>query len=69
MKIGILGDIHGNIEALKVAYDAAVSNTVEKIYHVKSEFLRIPYDIEKVASAIIESGLPSCFAEKLRQGK
>lgn len=37
--------------------------------NVKSEFLRVPYDIEKVASAIIESGLPSYFAEKLRMGR
>ncbi|MEW6116007.1 MAG: metallophosphoesterase family protein [Nitrospirota bacterium] len=36
---------------------------------VKNEFVRIPYDVEKTASAIIESGLPSYFAEKLRQGK
>jgi putative phosphoesterase len=34
MKIAILGDIHGNIEALKVAYDAAISQDVEKIYHL-----------------------------------
>jgi diadenosine tetraphosphatase ApaH/serine/threonine PP2A family protein phosphatase len=37
--------------------------------NVNTEFLRIPYDVEKVASAIIESGLPSYFAEKLRWGK
>lgn len=37
--------------------------------NVKTEFLRIPYDIEKIASAIIERGLPSYFAEKLRAGK
>ncbi|BCB95312.1 phosphoesterase [Dissulfurispira thermophila] len=37
--------------------------------NVKTEFLRIPYDVEKVASAIIESGIPSYFAERLRQGK
>ncbi len=37
--------------------------------NVNAEFLRIPYDVEKVASAIIESGLPSYFAEKLRMGK
>lgn len=36
---------------------------------VNTEFLRIPYDIEKVASAIIKSGLPSYFAEKLRMGE
>ena len=34
MKIAILGDIHGNIEALKTAYNASVSNNVEKIYHL-----------------------------------
>jgi putative phosphoesterase len=36
---------------------------------VKTEFVRVPYDIEKTASAIIESGLPPYFAEKLREGK
>lgn len=37
--------------------------------NVNTEFLRIPYDVEKVASAVIESGLPSYFSEKLRMGK
>ncbi len=36
---------------------------------VKTEFLRVPYDVEKTASAIIESGLPPYFAEKLREGR
>lgn len=36
---------------------------------VMTEFLRVPYDIERVASAIIDSGLPPYFAERLRQGK
>jgi putative phosphoesterase len=36
---------------------------------VRTEFLRIEYDIEKTAAAIIERGLPPYFAEKLRQGK
>ncbi len=36
---------------------------------VKNEFIRVAYDIEKTASAIIENGLPPYFAEKLRQGK
>jgi putative phosphoesterase len=36
---------------------------------VMAEFLRVRYDIERVASAIIEQGLPPYFAEKLRQGK
>lgn len=34
MKIAILGDIHGNIEALKVAYEAALEEKVDKIYHL-----------------------------------
>lgn len=37
--------------------------------NVNTKFLRIPYDVEKVASAIIEKGLPSYFAEKLQMGK
>lgn len=36
---------------------------------VKTGFLRIPYDVEKVARAIVESGLPAYFADKLRKGK
>lgn len=34
MKIGILGDIHGNIEALKIAYETAVNEGAEKIFHL-----------------------------------
>ncbi len=33
MKIAVLGNMHGNIEALKVAYDAAITTKVDKIYH------------------------------------
>lgn len=36
---------------------------------VKTEFIRVPYDVEKTASAIIESGLPPYFAEKLKEGR
>ena len=35
---------------------------------VKTEFLRVQYDVEKVATAIIESGLPPYFADRLRRG-
>jgi putative phosphoesterase len=35
---------------------------------VKTEFLRVPYDVEKVVAAISASGLPTYFAEKLRRG-
>jgi len=34
MKIAVLGDIHGNIEALKAVYKAAQAARVEKIYHL-----------------------------------
>jgi len=36
---------------------------------VKSEFVRTPYDIEKVASAITSGGLPAYFADKLREAR
>jgi predicted phosphodiesterase len=35
---------------------------------IKSQFIRLDYDVEKVASAIIKAGLPPLFAEKLRSG-
>jgi predicted phosphodiesterase len=34
MKFAIFGDIHGNIEALKAAYEAARAAGAEKIYHL-----------------------------------
>ena len=34
MKLAIFGDIHGNIEALKAAYEAAQAAGAEKIYHL-----------------------------------
>lgn len=33
-RIGILGDIHGNLEALKVAYSSAIEIGVDKIFHL-----------------------------------
>lgn len=36
---------------------------------ISSEFIRVPYDIEKTALAIIQSGIPPEFAEKLKQAK
>lgn len=36
---------------------------------VRSEFMRIPYDVEKTASAIIESGLPPYFAQTLKEAR
>jgi len=36
---------------------------------VKTDFVRIEYEVEKTAEAILEQGLPAYFAEKLRQGR
>jgi diadenosine tetraphosphatase ApaH/serine/threonine PP2A family protein phosphatase len=36
---------------------------------VKVEFLRVPYDVEKTAQAIVTSGLPPYFAERLREAR
>lgn len=34
MKVGVFGDIHGNIEALKACYDAAMAAKPDKLYHL-----------------------------------
>ena len=34
MKFAVFGDIHGNIEALRAAYQEALSAKAEKIYHL-----------------------------------
>src|SRR5574337_885739 len=34
MKIAVFGDIHGNIEALKAAYDAVTVLKPDRIYHL-----------------------------------
>ncbi|MEW6089203.1 MAG: YfcE family phosphodiesterase [bacterium] len=34
MKIAVFGDVHGNIEALKTAYDAVTPLKMDKIYHL-----------------------------------
>jgi putative phosphoesterase len=36
---------------------------------VNVEFLRVPYNVEKAAKAIVSSGLPEYFAERLKEGK
>jgi diadenosine tetraphosphatase ApaH/serine/threonine PP2A family protein phosphatase len=36
---------------------------------VNVEFLRVPYDIEKAAGAIVASGLPPYFAIKLKEAR
>lgn len=53
MKIAILGDIHANIEALKVAYDAAIAAKVDKIYHLGDLGGYAPF-VNEVVDFIIE---------------
>ena len=36
---------------------------------VNVEVLRVSYDVEKAAQAIVSSGLPEYFAERLKEGK
>lgn len=37
--------------------------------YVTVEFLRAPYDVEKAAAAIVSSGLPPYFADKLKEAR
>jgi putative phosphoesterase len=37
--------------------------------NVNVEFLRVSYDVEKAAKAIVSSGLPEYFAERLKEAK
>jgi hypothetical protein len=32
------------------------------------DFIRVPYDVERTAAAIVSSGLPLYFADKLKKG-
>jgi putative phosphoesterase len=36
---------------------------------VSTEFLRVPYDVEKAAQAIVSSGLPGYFAQRLKEAR
>ncbi len=45
---------------------ALVDSTADR---VAVEFLRVTYDVETVAQAIVISGLPSYFAERLKEAK
>ncbi|MFN3739973.1 MAG: metallophosphoesterase family protein [Thermodesulfovibrionales bacterium] len=56
MKIAILGDIHGNIEALKAAYDAATAQNVERIYHLGDLGGYAPF-VNEVVDFLIEHAI------------
>jgi putative phosphoesterase len=56
MKIGILGDIHGNIEALKTVHDTALLHKVDKIYHLGDIGGYAPF-VNEVAEFLMEHGI------------
>jgi putative phosphoesterase len=56
MKIEVFGDIHGNIEALRVAYNAAVAAKAEKIYHLGDLGGYAPF-VNEVVDFLIENGI------------
>jgi predicted phosphodiesterase len=53
MKSAVFGDIHGNIEALKAAYDAAQVAGAEKIHHLDDLGGYSPF-VNEVVDFIIE---------------
>lgn len=56
MKFAVFGDIHGNLEALKAAYSAALSAKVDKIYHLGDLGGYGPF-VNEVADFLIEHGI------------
>jgi putative phosphoesterase len=56
MKIAVFGDIHGNLEALKAAYSAAISAKTEKIYHLGDLGGYAPF-VNEVVDFLVEHGM------------
>ncbi len=56
MKIAVFGDIHGNIEALKAAYDAAADAGVDRMYHLGDLGGYAPF-INEVADFLVEHNI------------
>jgi putative phosphoesterase len=56
MKVAVFGDIHGNIEALKAAYQAALSAKAEKIYHLGDLGGYSPF-VNEVVDFLVEHGI------------
>lgn len=56
MKIAVFGDIHGNFEALKAAYSAAVSAKAENIYHLGDLGGYAPF-VNEVVDFLVEHGI------------
>jgi putative phosphoesterase len=56
MKFAVFGDIHGNIEALKAAYEAARASGAEKIYHLGDLGGYSPF-VNEVVDFLVEHGI------------
>lgn len=56
MKLAILGDIHGNLPALQVAYDTALEAKAEKIYHLGDLGGYAPF-VNEVVDFLIEHNI------------
>ena len=56
MRIAVLGDVHGNIEALKTAYSAAVSAGVDKVFHLGDLGGYAPF-VNEVVAFIVRHGI------------
>ena len=56
MKVAVFGDIHGNIEALKAAYQAALSAKADKMYHLGDLGGYSPF-VNEVVDFLIEHGI------------
>ncbi len=56
MKIAVLGDIHGNVDALKAAYKAALARGAEKLYHLGDMGGYAPF-VDEVVEFIVEHGI------------
>ncbi len=56
MSIVIFGDIHGNIEALKAAYDEALRIRADRIYHLGDVGGYAPF-VNEVVDFLIEHGI------------
>ena len=56
MKIAVFGDIHGNIEALEAAYDAAMILKPDKIFHLGDLGGYAPF-VNEVVDFLVEHGI------------
>jgi predicted phosphodiesterase len=56
MRFAVFGDIHCNIEALRAAHEAAIQESVEKIYHLGDLGGYAPF-VNEIVDFLIERGI------------